>query len=422
MDEKLVKLDKGIFLHIINTNKFKTNLLAAFLLTDLVKDEVTTNALIPSVLKRGTKNYKTIKEISNKMDDMYGAIFDASSDKIGDNQALQFYISTIDDEYALNHEKLLFESIDFMHELIFNPKTIDGKFDEEYVNGEKEMLRELIKSKINDKASYPLYRCTEEMFKDEAYGVYKYGREEDLDKINAQNLYEAYQKLINTSEIHLYVVGKFDEKEIIEYMKQKFILNRNIEERAKKSFKPADFKVNDVRVVNDKQDVTQGKIVLGYEAFVNPSSEDYYKVMVYNAILGGSVPSKLFQIVREKMSLCYTIRSMFIKHKSVMFITAGVEMNKKEEALNGIKAQEEDMRKGNFSETDIEDAKVFLINLYKSYSDDAATLVDLSMGQYLLDMNFDINQIIENIGKVTKEDIVEVANKMSLKVEYFLGN
>ena len=422
MDEKLVKLDKGIFLHIINTNKFKTNLLAAFLLTDLVKDEVTTNALIPSVLKRGTKNYKTIKEISNKMDDMYGAIFDASSDKIGDNQALQFYISTIDDEYALNHEKLLFESIDFMHELIFNPKTIDGKFDEEYVNGEKEMLRELIKSKINDKASYELYRWTEEMFKDEAYGVYKYGREEDLDKINAQNLYEAYQKLINTSEIHLYAVGKFDEKEIIEYMKQKFTLNRNIEERAKKSFKPADFKVNDVRVVNDKQDVTQGKIVLGYEAFVNPSSEDYYKVMVYNAILGGSVPSKLFQIVREKMSLCYTIRSMFIKHKSVMFITAGVEMNKKEEALNGIKAQEEDMRKGNFSETDIEDAKVFLTNLYKSYSDDAATLVDLSMGQYLLDMNFDINQIIENIGKVTKEDIVEVANKMSLKVEYFLGN
>ena len=80
------------------------------------------------------------------------------------------------------------------------------------------------------------------------------------------------------------------------------------------------------------------------------------------------------------------------------------------------------MRKGNFSETDIKDAKVFLINLYKSYSDDAATLVDLSMGQYLLNMNFDINQIIENIGKVTKEDIVEVANKMSLKVEYFLGN
>ena len=149
MDEKLIKLDKGVFLHIINTDKFKTNLMAAFLLLDLVKEDVTINALIPSVLKRGTYKLKSMKEISNEMDDMYGAIFDASSDKIGDNQALQFYISTIDDEYALNNEKLLLESIDFMHELIFNPKLVNGKFDLDYVASEKEQLRELIKSKIN---------------------------------------------------------------------------------------------------------------------------------------------------------------------------------------------------------------------------------------------------------------------------------
>ena len=205
MDEKLIKLDKGVFLHIINTDKFKTNLMAAFLLLDLVKEDVTINALIPSVLKRGTYKLKSMKEISNKMDDMYGAIFDASSDKIGDNQALQFYISTIDDEYALNNEKLLLESIDFMHELIFNPKLVNGKFDLDYVASEKEQLRELIKSKINDKGAYAIFRCTEEMFKEEAYGIYKYGREEDLNKITSENLYEQYKnyrpaKLIPNNE------------------------------------------------------------------------------------------------------------------------------------------------------------------------------------------------------------------------------
>lgn len=422
MEEKIVKIDEGMFLHIINTDKFKTNLLAAFLLTDLVKDEITINALIPSVLKRGTQKYKTIKEISNKMDDMYGAIFDASSDKIGDNQALQFYISTIDDEYALNNEKLLIESIDFLHELIFNPKIVNDKFDEEYVDGEKEMLRELIKSKINDKASYALYRATEEMFKDEAYGVYKYGREEDLEKINAENLYKAYEKIINTSEIHFYAVGNLNESEIISYMKEKFTLNRNISIRTKKDYSIFNQNEVETKIINDKQDIVQGKIVLGYNAFLDPSSDDYFKVMVYNAILGGSVPSKLFQIVREKMSLCYTIRSMFIKHKSIMFITAGVEINKKEEAINGIKAQEADMRKGNFAEEDVKNAKIFLINLYNSYTDDASTLVDLSMGQYLLNMDFDINKIIENIEKVTKKDVIDVANKMKLNIEYFLGN
>ncbi len=283
MNEKLIELENGVFIHIINSDKFKTNLIAAFLLVDLVRENVTINALIPSVLKRGTANLKTMKEISNKMDDMYGSIFDASSDKIGDKQAFQFYISTIDDEYALNNEKLLLESIDFMHELIFNPKIENGKFDEDYVSSEKEMLRELIKGKINDKASYAMYRCIEEMFKDEAYGVYKYGREEDIDKINAQNLYEAYKKVLNESEMHFFAVGKFDETEILNYFKTKFTLNRNKNKEEVKNSKVTS--TNDVKNIKDKQDVIQGKLVLGYNALVNPSSDDYYKIMVYNAIL-----------------------------------------------------------------------------------------------------------------------------------------
>lgn len=422
MNEKIIKLENKMFLHVINTDKFKTNSMAAFLLADLKKEDVTINALIPSVLKRGTKNFKSIKEISNKMDDMYGAIFDASSDKIGDNQVIQFYISTIDDEYALNGEKLLLNSIDFMHELIFEPKLVDGKFDEEYVESEKEQLNKLIKGKINDKASYALYRCTEEMFKDEAYGVYKYGMEEDLKNINAENLYKQYKKIIDTSEMHFYLVGKFNENEIEEYIKNKFTLNRNIEETDKKEILPRAKNKEEIKFVKDTQDVVQGKLVLGYNVYVTPSSDDYYKVMVYNAILGSSATSKLFQNVREKNSLAYTVRSMYIKHKAIMYIMAGIEMDKYEKALELINIQVVDMKNGNFSEEDIKNAKVFIINLYKSYIDDSATIVDLSFGQYLLNMNFDIDEIIEKIKGVTKEDIIDVANKIELKVNYFLGN
>ena len=419
MNEKITKINNSLFIHTINTDKFKTNLIATFILTDLKKDEITKNALIPSVLKRGTENLKTMKEISNKMDDMYGAIFDASSDKIGDKQTLQFYISTIDDEYALNNEKLLLESIDFINDLIFNPKLVNGKFDNEYVTGEKEMLRELIRSKINDKSSYATYRCVEEMFKDDAYGVYKYGREEDLDEITPENLYEQYKNVLKNGEMYFYVVGKFNEDEILNYIKDKIKFDG--EEKERKFITKAEENI-DVKNVKDMQDVTQGKIVLGYDALVNPSSDDYYKILVYNAILGGSVNSKMFQNVREKESLAYTARSVYIKHKAILLITAGVEMQKYEKALYVIKVQENDMRNGNFSEDDIVNAKVFLINLYKSYLDDAGAIVDLSFGQYLLGMNFDVDEMIEKINKVTKDDIIYVANKMRLKVSYFLGN
>ena len=421
MNENITKVNNNLFLHTINTNKFKTNLIAAFILVDLEKENITKNALIPSVLKRGTENLKTMKEISNKMDDMYGAIFDASSDKIGEKQALQFYISTIDDEYALNNEKLLLDSISFMNDLIFNPKLVDGKFDREYVNGEKEQLRELIKGKINDKSSYAIYRCIEEMFTGDAYGIYKYGREEDLEKINEENLYEQYKKVLSEGEMHFYVVGKFDENEILNFIKEKIKFEGNNIDK-KIEYKEKEDKNLEVKNIKDVQDVIQGKMVLGYDVLVNPSSDDYYKVMVYNAILGGYVNSKMFQNVREKESLAYTARSMYIKHKAILLITAGIEIEKWEKALEVTKIQVEDMKNGNFTEDDIKNAKVFLTNLYKSFMDDSSTIVDLSFGQYLLNMKFDINEIIEKINKVNREDILDVANKLKLRVNYFLGN
>lgn len=284
MNEKIIKINNNQIIHVINTNKFKTNLVAAFILINLEKENVTKNALIPSVLKMGTTKLNTMNEISNKLDDMYGAIFDASSDKIGDRQAIQFYISTIDDEYVLSNEKLLFESIDFINDLIFNPKIVNGKFDDEYVAGEKEQLRELIKSKINDKSSYALYRCIEEMFKEEAYGVYKYGREEDLDEIDSENLYAQYEKVINEGEFHLYIVGKFDEEEILNYIKENVNFKENNLNKTTKIITKKDENF-EVKNIKDRQDVIQGKLVLGFDTLVNPSSDDYYKMMLYNAIL-----------------------------------------------------------------------------------------------------------------------------------------
>lgn len=421
MKENITKINNNLVIHTINTNKFKTNLIAAFLVVDLNKENITKNALIPAVLRRGTANLTTMKEISNKIDNMYGAIFDASSDKIGDKQVIQFYISTIDDEYALNNEKLLLESIDFVNDLIFNPKLTNGAFDAEYVKGEKEQLRELIKGKINDKASFATYRCIEEMFKDEAYGVYKYGREEDLEKITPENLYEQYKKVLNEGELHIYVVGKYNEEEIINYLKEKINFTPdNIEKKIE--YKEKNIENIEVKNIKDTQDVTQGKLVLGYDVLVNPSSEDYFMIMVYNAILGGSVNSKMFQNVREKESLAYTARSLYIKHKGILLITAGIEIEKHEKALELIKIQVEDMKKGNFTEDDIKYAKVFLENLFKTYTDDLSTIVDLSFGNYLLNMNYTVEEIIEKINDVSKKEIVEIANKVVLRVNYFLGN
>ena len=430
MNEKIIQVKDNVWIHVMQTEKFKTNFIASFILVDLNREEITKNALIPAVLKRGTAKMPTMKVISDAMDDLYGAIFDASSDKIGNKQTLQFYVSCIEDTYALNHEKLLSDSINFMSDLMFHPKLNEGVFDKDYVEQEKLQLLELIKSRINDKASYALCRAVEELFPVDPFGVYKYGREEDIFAINEKNLFEQYQKVMREGEYHFYLVGKIPE-ETIQMLSGRLVSEieelqngqPNSECSHQISIDKADLaKIDTVKQVRDSGDVIQGKIVLAYDAKIDPFSDDLYKVYVYNTILGSSATSKLFQNVREKKSMAYTIRSMFVKHKALMMITAGIEIDKYEKALKYIKAEVEDMRKGNFSKEDIQNAKVFLENVYKTYTDDEVNMVNMSMGQFLLGMRFDIDEMIEKVNQVTKEEIMEVAGKMELKLEYYLGN
>ncbi len=220
--EKTIELFDGITLHLLETDQFKTNLAAIFMLTDLNRENVTKNALIPAVLRRGTQKLPTMKEIAVELEGMYGSVLDASSDKLGDKQVLQFYIDFLANQYTFDHSDLLAKSLDLLCDVILEPNTekIDvcnenccqlmTSFCNDYVMQEKETIRELIRSKINDKGTFAVQRATEEMCIDEPFGLYKFGYEEDLETISAESLYEQYKTILATSEIHIYVSRKWE--------------------------------------------------------------------------------------------------------------------------------------------------------------------------------------------------------------------
>ena len=187
--EKEIK--KGIEFHELNTNKFKTNLVAVFLTTELTRENVTKNALISTILRRGSKNMPSQEEISKQMEEMYGASFDCGLDKIGDNQVLKFYIETIGDDFIPQQkEKMLKTAIEKILEIVFNPYIENGKFKKEYIEQEKNTIKQRIEGKIDNKVRYALNRCIEEMYKDEPYGLYKFGYVEHLDAIDGINFDE----------------------------------------------------------------------------------------------------------------------------------------------------------------------------------------------------------------------------------------
>lgn len=421
MEYRELEIKKGIKLHQICTDKFKTNIVAIFLTSKLNRDDVTKNALLPKVLKRGTNTLRTQEEISKRLEEMYGASFDCGIDKIGDNQVLKFYIETINDDFLPKKEDLLKKAIECIFDIVFNPLIEDKAFNKEYIEQEKENLVQIISARKDNKSRYSLESCIENMYKGKPYGLYKYGYIKDIKDINEENLYEQYIKLINTCKIDIFISGNIKQN-----LAEEIFMNSNIEKlhQRENGFNMTVLEKNDEtkeKIIEEKMEVNQGKLIVGLD--IDIEDEDLkYDVMIYNCILGGTANSKLFQNVREKGHLAYVASSTYLRHKNNIFAICGIEIENYEKALNLIREQIADMKKGDFNDTDIENAKRGIISVIESIEDEEDSLITYYFGQELSEDKKTLEEYKERISKVTKDDVQNIANKVRINTIYFLRN
>lgn len=418
-----IEIKKGINLHVIKTNKFKTNLLSVFLSTPLEKEKVTINSLIPAVLRRGTKNITSQEKISMELEEMYGASFNCGVDKIGDDQVLKFYLETINNEFLPNEEDNLEQAIKLLLEIVFNPLINDDEFKQEYVDSEKNNLKQIIEGRKDSKASYAYERCIEEMYKDKPYGLYKYGNIDDLDKIDSKNLYEQYIDLINNCKIDIFISGNIEDN-----IKEKVINNKNIQNLKERE---AVYVINNKETrkkeekeeqeASESMDINQGKLIIGLD-ILEENDKDKYTALIYNAILGGIPTSKMFQKVREKNSLAYTASSTFIRQKANIFIKCGIEISNYDKALTIIKEQLEDMKKGEFTDKNIEEAKNNIVSTINFIPDEQDSELMYCFAQELSGYEMGYEEYIQKINNITKEDIIDLANRIQVNIIYFLTN
>lgn len=428
MEYQTKEIKKGIKLHYIKTDLFKTDLISVFISRKLNRETITKNTLIPAVLTSGTKTMPTQEEISKKMEELYGAEMDCGIEKVGDNQLLKFYIESINNNYVLNNENLIEEVINKLFEIIFEPVLENGVFKKEYVEKEKVKIKQLIEGKIDNKDKYALDRMTEEMYKGELYGLYKYGYVEDLEKITPEDLYKTYINLLENAKIDIVISGDFNQEAIEKVITE----NENIKKLKERtpdyiinSTNPitnaVSKELNQENVVEESLNVAQGKLVMGLDVLENEENSKYVLGM-YSTILGGSAMSKLFQNVREKESLAYSIGSLYLKQKNNIIIKAGIEIENYEKAVNLIKNEIEDMKEGNFEEKDVEQAKQFIIHGINSIVEDQETGVNYYISQEFLNTSVTPEEYIEKINNVTKDEIVQIAQKIRINTIYFLRN
>lgn len=411
------EIKRGITLHQINTNNFKTNLYAIFLAIPITRENVTKDAVISAVLRRGTNNIKSQELISQELESMYGASFDCGIEKTGDNHVFKFYLESLSDEFLPAKEDLSKKSIEILLDIVFNPLIENGGFKAEYVEGEKNNIKQIIESKIDNKGQYAYDKCIEETFNGKPYGLYKYGYIEDLEKITPQNLYEYYKKMISECKIDIFCSG------ITENIEKDIKENKNIQKVNER--KPnciigttVELPVQETKTVQESMQVSQGKLVISLD--VDSKIENLsYVASVYNAILGGGANSRLFQNVREKESLAYTAGSSYLKPKNMIFIRCGIEIQNYNKALETIKVQLDDLKNGKIEE-DIENAKKLIIASVKSITSEQDTEITYYYGQELAGTLIEISDYENKVNAVTKEQIQEIANSVSINTIYFL--
>lgn len=421
MSKKSIELKKGIKAHFIKTDLYKTDLTCIIITTPLKRETVTKNALIPFMLRRGTAKLPNQYLISKELQNMYGASFNCGVDKMGDNVVLKFCIESISNEYALDGEDILKMNIENLLDLVFNPFKVNGMLNKDFLDVEKENLKDIIESKIDDKDNYALENCISTMYGEEGFGLYKYGYVEDIDNITIEDISEYYNWLINNSKIDIFISGNIDE----EKLKLQLDDNENIkklnprEENYILDSADGKQKVENIKEVKQEMDVTQGKLVIGLD--ITSEQENLRSIgNVYNSILGNGANSMMFQNVREKAGLAYSAKSVFFKQKNNIFIRCGIQIENYEKAVELIKVQLDNIKNGEFSEEDVNNAKTFLIAGIKNVEEEQDTEIIYYIGQEISKTNLSLQEYMDNINKVSKDDIIQFAKSIDINTIYFL--
>ena len=407
----------GVYLTAVQSDKFKTGCFSLNLLRPMKKEEAAANALIPSVLLRGSETCPDIASISAKLDELYGASVGTLVRKKGEVQLVGFYCDYVQDEYV--DEPVFAPVMAFLAELLLHPRLENGAFPEAVVDSEKLNLENAMLSRINDKRTYAASQLIRTMCAGQPYGIPRIGEPDDLKNITAKSLYAHYRDLLATSRVELFYMGSLSPAAVTKVLQTVLAELPRAEVFVPVGTTPAPA-ARPVQEKTERLDVTQGKLSLGFFTDITAKDPRYPALVLAATVFGGGATSKLFTNVREKMSLCYYASASFEKFKGVLSVSSGVEFSKLETAKTEILRQLEACKAGDITDDELESARGYLVSDLKIAMDSPGRLDDYYMGQILLERDGTMEDLASAIARVTKQEAADAIQALRLDTIYAL--
>jgi len=399
-------------LHFITTDKFKTTTVSVNFREKIKKEDITIRKFLFQMLCSTSLKYNTNRLFEIKLEDLYSISLGHSNVVFGNLINSYIDIKFLNEEFS--DENLLSDSLDLLFELIFNPNVKDERFDSKSFNLIKDKMNLILNSEKENIQKYTLNRSLELMDKNDPVSFNLWGYKEDLDKITEESLYKYYKEVLKTNIIDIFIVGNVDKNKIIKIFREKFKIN-TIKNSEIDSFITYD-KCPKTIVNEETMNLKQSKISIILKALNLNMFERRYVLPLYTSILGSGGNSRLFQNVREKHSLAYTITAVSKIPNSLVMIYGGIDACNYDEALKLIKKE---IKLKNVSEEELENAKREYISSINILFDSPASIINYYFGIEVFDAD-EIHEKINNFNKVTVKDIESLSKKMKVATIYLL--
>ena len=396
-------------IYTIKTDKFKTCHMEIIFRNNITKEEITKRSLLTEMLVENTSKYNTRRKMIIELENLYNSYFYSITNRVGSSILTSFCFDFINPK--LVNEKID-EFIKFPLNAILNPNISNDEFDITTFEYIKERVKKDIESIVEEPKKYSIRKLLENMCKNTESKININGYIEDLENINNSNLFDYYKEMIKHDFIDIYIIGNLDMDNVSKIIENNFKIN--ILKSHKINYNIINKSIKIPKKIYDYYPFSQENICIGYN-IENPTNfEKNYVAHIFNNILGGgSLESKLYQTLRNESSLCYNCVSLYQKYDNLIILHTAISKENENTAIKLMKKAIDDIKKGNITTKEINNAKQLIITTINISLDVPGRIIDNYLFKNLYGLE-DLDTRIQKYNKVTKQDIMNFAKKIKL--------
>ncbi len=412
-----MEITKGVHLHFIQSEKFKTNKIKVRFSAPMSEKTIAGRVLTASMLETSNALYPTSQSFREKLANLYGANFSTSLSRRGLVHYLDINLSFVRDQFLSRKNVLTDEMLEFLKASLFSPLSNGNAFDAKTFEIEKKNVLTDLEAEIENHF-YHAHRKLNDLFYDlSEMRIPRVGTVELVEKETAESSFATFQQMLKEDQIDFFFIGNFNEIAIRDKIQDFHFAEREqpLELMYQQNYS------NVTRENLEQREVHQSIIELAYHFSAQYGDSEHLPLIVLNGLLGGFAHSKLFVNVREKESLAYTISSNFDIFSGLMRIYAGIDRANRTKTIALINRQILDLKRGNFTDDELEQTKKMLKNSILLAQDRQNTLIERAYMSAVLGKKFlSLEAWLESLENVRKNEVIKAAQQLKLQAIYFM--